>query len=426
MSVMVKIAKKKKGVLKMMNLLNQNDFKIMNDNGITYPKGFRAAGLNCGIRLKRKDLALIYSEEVANACGVYTTNQFKAAPLWITEENLLLSKGKLQAILINSGIANACTGEKGLQDARETVNYVAEGLKIKKEHVAVSSTGKIGEFLPLGKIKSGVKKAIPKLDVSGGIEAAEAILTTDTQKKEIAVSFNVDGQEIRIGGMAKGSGMIHPNMATMLGFITTDMAIEGQLLQEALKGVVGKTFNMISVDGDTSTNDMVLLIANGLAKNRLITEKNKSYKQFLKMLYLVSEYLAKKIAKDGEGASKLIEVEVQNAISEEDSKKAAKAVIDSLLVKTAIFGQDPNWGRILAAVGYSGAKVDVEKVDLIVKEKIVEDGQPIACSKQAIRRYLKESSEIKIIIDLKIGDYSATAWGCDLTYDYVKINTKYN
>jgi glutamate N-acetyltransferase / amino-acid N-acetyltransferase len=426
MPVIVKIAKEKKGVLKMVNVLNQNDFKVINDNGITYPKGFRAAGVNCGIRLKRKDLALIYSEEVANACGVYTTNQFKAAPLWITQENLLLSKGKLQAILINSGIANACTGEKGLQDARETVDYVAEGLKINKEHIAVTSTGKIGEFLPLEKIKAGVKKAIPKLNVSGGTEAAEAILTTDTQKKEIAVSFHVDGQEIRIGGMAKGSGMIHPNMATMLGFITTDIAIERKLLQEALKGVVGKTFNMISVDGDTSTNDMVLLMANGLAKNRLITEKNESYNQFLKMLYLVSEYLAKSIARDGEGATKLIEVEVQNALSTGDAEKVAKAVIDSLLVKTAIFGQDPNWGRILAAVGYSGAKIDAEKVDLFLKEKIVENGQPIPYSKQILRKYLKDSGEIKIVIDLKIGKGQATAWGCDLSYDYVKINTKYN
>lgn len=426
MPAVIKIAKEKKGVLKMMNLLNQNDFKIINDNGITYPKGFRAAGVNCGIRLKRKDLALIYSEEVANACGVYTTNQFKAAPLWITEENLLLSKGKLQAILINSGIANACTGEKGLQDARETVKYVAEGLNIKKEYVAVTSTGKIGEFLPLEKIKAGVKKVIPELNVSGGIEAAEAILTTDTQKKEIALSFNVDGQEIRIGGMAKGSGMIHPNMATMLGFITTDIAIEGKLLQEALKGVVGKTFNMISVDGDTSTNDMVLLMANGLAKNRLITEKNKSYNQFLQALYLVSEYLAKSIARDGEGATKLIEVKVKNALSAGDAEKIAKAVIDSLLVKTAIFGQDPNWGRILAAVGYSGARIETEKVDLFLEEKIVENGQPIQYSKQMLRKYLRDSKEIKIVIDLKIGKGQATAWGCDLSYDYVKINTKYN
>jgi len=410
----------------MVEASSESNFKIIEDKGITFPKGFKAAGLNCRIRLKRKDLALIYSEEIANACGVYTMNQFKAAPLLVTEENLLSSGGKLQAILINSGIANACTGEKGLQDAWETVDYVSEGLKINREYVAVASTGKIGEFLPLEKIKNGIKMAIPELSISGGKEAAEAIITTDTHKKEIAVAFDLNGQEIRIGGMAKGSGMIHPNMATMLGFISTDIAIDKKLLYEALKEVVQKTFNMISVDGDTSTNDMVLLMANGLAKNPLIAEKDESYGKFLKALYLVAEYLAKSIAKDGEGATKLIEVKVQNALSESDAEKAAKSVIDSLLVKTAIFGQDPNWGRILAAVGYSGARMDTAKVDLFLEEKIVENGQPIKYSRQAIGKYLEESDEIKIVIDLKIGNKDAIAWGCDLSYDYVKINTKYN
>lgn len=415
-----------KGVQKMEKASSGKDINIIKDKGITYPKGFKAAGLNCGIRLKREDLALIYSENIATACGVFTQNKFKAAPLFVTEENLNKSKGQLQAILINSGVANACTGEKGMQDAWETVEYVSEGLKIKKEYVAVTSTGKIGEFLPLDKIKNGAKKAIANLSESGGTDAAKAILTTDKAKKEIAVNFTIKGKEIRIGGIAKGSGMIHPNMATMLGFITSDICIDKELLHEALKEVVKKTFNMVSVDGDTSTNDMVLLMANGLAGNSFITEKDSSYKQFVQGLYIIAEHLAKSIAKDGEGATKLIEAEVQNALSEEDAKKAAKAIIDSLLVKTAIFGHDPNWGRILAAVGYSGAQMDQEKVDLFLKEKIVENGQPIKYSREEIGKYLKDSNEIKIVVDLKVGNKSAIAWGCDLSYDYVKINTNYN
>jgi len=409
----------------MSDILNKKDFQIVKE-GITYPKGIKAAGIKSGIRFHKKDVALIYSEKIADGCGMFTINKFKAAPLVVTEKNLSLSRGKLQAILINSGIANACTGEQGLKDAWETVEYVSEGLKIPKECIAVTSTGKIGEFLPLKKLKAGVKEAISRLSIQGGTEAAEAILTTDTQKKEIAVSFELNGQEVRIGGMAKGSGMIHPNMATMLGFITSDISIKGDLLQEALKQVVKKTFNMISVDGDTSTNDMVLLIANGLAGNHLITEKNEAYVQFLEALYYVAEYLAKCMAKDGEGATKLIEVEVQNAFSYNDAKKIAKAVINSPLVKTAIFGHDPNWGRILAAAGYSGAEIDTEKVDLYLKEKIVENGQPLKFSRQTLNKYLEMSDEIKILIDLKMGKENAIAWGCDLTYDYVKINTKYS
>ena len=408
----------------MSDILNKKDFQIVKE-GITYPKGIKAAGIKSGIRFHKKDVALIYSEKIADGCGMFTINKFKAAPLVVTEKNLSLSRGKLQAILINSGIANACTGEQGLKDAWETVEYVSEGLKIPKECIAVTSTGKIGEFLPLKKLKAGVKEAISRLSIQGGTEAAEAILTTDTQKKEIAVSFELNGQEVRIGGMAKGSGMIHPNMATMLGFITSDISIKGDLLQEALKQVK-KTFNMISVDGDTSTNDMVLLIANGLAGNHLITEKNEAYVQFLEALYYVAEYLAKCMAKDGEGATKLIEVEVQNAFSYNDAKKIAKAVINSPLVKTAIFGHDPNWGRILAAAGYSGAEIDTEKVDLYLKEKIVENGQPLKFSRQTLNKYLEMSDEIKILIDLKMGKENAIAWGCDLTYDYVKINTKYS
>lgn len=409
----------------MKDVLDKKDFQVIKE-GITYPQGIKAAGVKCGIRFNKKDLALIYSEKVADAWGTFTTNKFKAAPLVVTEKNLSLSGGKLQAVLINSGIANACTGEKGLKDAWEMVNYVSKGLKIDKKYVAVTSTGKIGEFLPMKKIESGLKEAISKLSVSGGTKAAEAILTTDTKKKEIAVCFKLGEQEVKIGGIAKGSGMIHPNMATMLGFITSDIFIKGELLQEALKQVVEKTFNMISVDGDTSTNDMVLLMANGLAGNKLIDKKDVDYYKFLNALQYVAEYLARCIAKDGEGATKMIEVEVQNAVSFEEAKKVAKAVINSPLVKTAVFGKDPNWGRILAAVGYSGAEVLPDKVDLYLKEKIVEDGQPLKFSRQEVRKYLESSDEVKIIIDLKMGEVNATAWGCDLTYDYVKINTKYN
>jgi len=409
----------------MKDVLDKEDFQVVK-GGITYPKGIKATGVKCGMRFNRKDLALIYSEKVADAWGTFTTNKFKAAPLVVTEKNLSLSGGKLQAVLINSGIANACTGEKGLKDAWEMVNYVSKGLKIDKEYVAVTSTGKIGEFLPMKKIEDGLKEAISKLSISGGTEAAEAILTTDTKKKEIAVSFKLGEQEVKIGGMAKGSGMIHPNMATMLGLITSDISIKGELLQEALKQVVEKTFNMVSVDGDTSTNDMVLLMANGLAGNKLIDKKDVAYYKFLSALQYVAKYLARCIAKDGEGATKMIEVEVQNAVSFGEAKKVAKAVINSPLVKTAIFGKDPNWGRILAAVGYSGAEIIPDKVDLYLKEKIVENGQPLKFSRQAIHEYLKLSDEIKILIDLKMGKESVTVWGCDLTYDYVKINTKYN
>jgi len=404
---------------------DKKDFQIVK-KGITFPKGIKATGIKCGMRFNRKDLALIYSEKVANAWGTFTTNKFKAAPLVVTEKNLSLSEGKLQAVLINSGIANACTGEKGLKDAWEMADFVSQGLKINKEYVAVTSTGKIGEFLPLDKIKAGVEKAISCLDYAGGAEAAEAILTTDTKKKEIAVCFKLGEQEVKIGGMAKGSGMIHPNMATMLGFITSDISIKGELLQEALKQVVEKTFNMVSVDGDTSTNDMVLLMANGLAGNKLIDKKDVAYYKFLSALQYVAKYLARCIAKDGEGATKMIEVEVQNAVSFGEAKKVAKAVINSPLVKTAIFGKDPNWGRILAAVGYSGAEVVPDKVDLYLKEKIVENGQPLNFSRQKIHEYLESSDEVKIIINLKMGEVNATAWGCDLTYDYVKINTKYS
>jgi glutamate N-acetyltransferase/amino-acid N-acetyltransferase len=409
----------------MEDILGKKDFQIIKE-GITYPIGIKAAGINCGIRLNRKDLALIYSDKLAEAAAMYTTNKFKAAPLVVTENNLSLSGGKLKAVLINSGIANACTGEKGLKDAWETVSYVSQGLNIKKEYVAVFSTGKIGEFLPLNKIKAGVEKAISGLDYAGGEEAAEAILTTDTRKKEVAVNFTLGGKEVRIGGMAKGSGMINPNMATMLGLVTSDISISQGLLKSALQQAVEKTFNMISVDGDTSTNDMVVAMANGLAENRMIEEKDDNYYKFYQALYFVIEYLAKCIVKDGEGATKMIEVEVKNALSFAEAKKVAKAVINSPLVKTAIFGNDPNWGRILAAVGYSGAEVVAYKVDLYLKEKIVENGQPLKFSRQNIHEYLDSSNEIKIVIDLKMGEENATAWGCDLTYDYVKINTKYS
>jgi glutamate N-acetyltransferase/amino-acid N-acetyltransferase len=409
----------------MEDIWGKKDFQIIKE-GITYPIGIKAAGINCGIRLNRKDLALIYSDKLADAAAMYTTNKFRAAPLVVTEKNLSLSGGKLKAVLINSGIANACTGDKGLKDAWETVSYVSQGLNIKKEYVAVFSTGKIGEFLPLNKIKAGVEKAISGLDYAGGKEAAEAILTTDTRKKEVAVNFTLGGKEVRIGGMAKGSGMIHPHMATMLGLVTSDISISQELLKSALQQAVEKTFNMISVDGDTSTNDMVVAMANGLAENRIIEEKDDNYYKFYQALYFVIEYLAKCIAKDGEGATKMIEVEVKNALSFAEAKKVAKAVINSPLVKTAIFGNDPNWGRILAAVGYSGAEVVPDKVDLYLKEKIVENGQPLEFSRQNIHEYLDSSKEIKIVIDLKMGEENATAWGCDLTYDYVKINTKYN
>lgn len=392
--------------------------------GVTAPQGFLAAGVVAGIRKKgKKDVAIVYSEVPAACAAVYTINKFKAAPLKVSEKHL--ANGMAQALVINSGIANACMGQEGVDSAIKMAEIAAQSLQIKTEDVVVASTGLIGAPLPMEAIEAGIKDASVALSGEGGSDAAEAIMTTDLIKKEVAVQVDLDGTTITIGAMAKGSGMIHPNMATMLGFITTDAAVESGCLQQILKEVVNTSFNMISVDGDTSTNDMVVLMANGLAKNPVITIEGKFYQEFKAAINEVCITLAKLIAQDGEGATKLIEVQVKGALSLEDARKAALAICSSNLVKAAIFGEDANWGRIVTALGYSGAEVDPDKVDVYLGDLIMaENGTGLSFDEDKASQILKEK-EVILAVDLKLGDFEAKSWGCDLSYDYVKINAAY-
>jgi len=399
--------------------------------GVTAAKGFMAASTAAGIKYKdRKDMAMIYSEVPCVAAGTFTTNIVKAAPVkW--DQNVVYNQPNAQAVVVNAGIANACTGEEGMDYCKATAEKVAELLKVPAEQVLVASTGVIGKQLPIDRICKGIDTMIPALDGSleSGHNAALAIMTTDTHEKEIAVEFELDGKTVTIGGMCKGSGMIHPNMCTMLSFVTTDIAISKELLQEALSADVQDTYNMISVDGDTSTNDTCLLLANGLAGNAPITEKNEAYEVFVKALNFVNEYLAKQMAGDGEGATALFEVKIVGAETKEQAKVLSKSVITSSLTKAAIYGHDANWGRILCAMGYSGANFDPEKVDLFFesaagKLQIIEDGVAVDYSEEEASKILSEP-HVTAIADIKMGDATATAWGCDLTYDYVKINADY-
>ena len=394
------------------------------NGGVTAPKGFKASGVCAAIKKPGiKDLAIIYSEVVANAAGVFTTNKIKAAPLTLTMENL--SDGRAQALIVNSGNANACTGSEGYTNALETIKVTAECLGVNEKDTLVTSTGVIGVQLPMEKIIAGIPAAVKALNVQGGKDAAEAIMTTDSAPKEIALELELSGGKVTIGAMAKGSGMIHPNMATMLGFVTTDANMEQGALQKALKFVTNKSFNMISVDGDTSTNDMVVAMANGLAENTQISEGSQDFELFQKALEYICVALAKQIAADGEGATKLLEVSIENAPTEEDAKKAAMAVTKSSLVKTAVYGEDANWGRVIAAVGYSGADFDPAKVDIYLgDEKMAEDGCGLVFDEAKAKKILEEK-EVTIRVDLKVGKKKAVAWGCDLSYDYVKINADY-
>lgn len=400
------------------------------DGGVTAPQGFLAAGVYAGIKKKRKDMALVYSVVPAKGAGTFTTNVVKAAPVkWdmkITKESPFV-----QAVVLNSGVANACTGQEGDINNEKMAIAVAKTMNIPAEAVYTASTGVIGKQLPIGIIEEGVKLLVSELKEGkeAAALAAEAIMTTDTYSKECAVSFLVDGKEARVGGMAKGSGMIHPNMATMLGVVTTDLNISKELLQQALSEDVKCTFNMISVDRDTSTNDSLLLLANGLAGNAEITEKNEAYDNFCKALNYVTTDLAKKMAADGEGATKLFEVQVIGASAKEEAAVLAKSIITSNLVKTAVFGNDANWGRILCAMGYSGVEFDPDQVDLYIesagnKLKLVENGMATQYSEELATKILS-AKEVKATADLKAGTEEATAWGCDLSYDYVKINADY-
>ena len=396
--------------------------------GVCAATGFKANGIHCGIRRNhsKKDLALIVSDVPASAASVYTTNLVKGAPLTVTKNNI--ADGKAQAIICNSGNANTCNAN-GIEIAEAMCRLVSDAIGVKPTDVVVASTGVIGQPLNLDPIAGGMEALVAGLSTEGGEAAAVGIMTTDTVKKEIAVEFTVGGKTCHIGGIAKGSGMIHPNMATMLVFITTDCAISPAMLQKALSGDITNTFNMVSVDGDTSTNDMVTVLANGLAGNEEITAEGEDFTTFMQALNTVTVDLCRKIAGDGEGATKLLECRVTGGKDEKNAKSVAKSVICSSLLKAAMFGADANWGRVLCAIGYSGAEVDVNKVAVSFESKggridVCVNGAGIPFSEEVAKQVLLEK-EIDIIITLGDGDAAATAWGCDLTYDYVKINGDY-
>ena len=398
------------------------------EGGVCAAKGFTANGIHCGIRKNRtkRDLALIYSEKKAAAAAVYTTNLVKGAPLIVTKEHL--SDGTAQAIICNSGNANTCNAN-GIQIAQEMSQLLGQALAISPEDVVVASTGVIGQPMEITPIAAGIPELIAGLTESGSDRAAEGIMTTDTVKKEVAVEFTLGEKTCRIGGIAKGSGMIHPNMATMLVFITTDVAISPRLLQKALSSDIAETFNMVSVDGDTSTNDMVTVLANGMAGNPEITQENEDFNLFMKALNTVTVHLCRCIAGDGEGATKLLECHVTGADTLETARTVAKSVICSSLLKAAMFGADANWGRVLCAIGYSGAQVDVDKIDVAFQSKagtiaVCQNGAGLDFSEELAKTILLEK-EITILVELNSGDAASTAWGCDLTYDYVKINGDY-
>ncbi len=401
--------------------------KIIN-GGVTAAKGFKASGIHCGIRKNKtkRDLALIYSEKTAAAAAVYTTNAVKGAPLIVTKNNI--ADGFAKAIICNSGNANTCNAN-GIQIAEDTCLLLGESLNIDPKDVVVASTGVIGLPLDIEPIKNGIPTLIKELSEEGSLNAAEGIMTTDTKVKEVAVEFCVGGKVCKIGGIAKGSGMIHPDMATMLVFITTDCAINSEMLTKALSSDIENTFNMVSVDGDTSTNDMVCVLANGEAGNPEITSENEDFKTFMKALNTVTVHLCRCIAGDGEGATKLLECKVSGAESLKIAKAVAKSVICSSLTKAAMFGADANWGRVLCAIGYSKQKVDVEKIDVSFKSKkgeipVCVNGSGIEFSEEKAKEILLED-EIEILVNLNSGENSSTAWGCDLTYEYVKINGDY-
>ena len=406
-----------------------SDYKFI-DGGISNVQGFKSTGIHAGLKKIKKDIAIIYSETKTAAAGVFTKNQVKAAPVLITKEHLNASNGYCKAIVINSGNANACTGVKGMENAQQMAEMAASQLQIDVKEVLISSTGVIGVQLPMEIISEGISIASKALfSNNSSSDAAEAIMTTDTFPKEASVEVIIGGKTVRMGGMAKGSGMIHPNMATMLSFVATDVSITPKLLKEALDEVVDETYNMISVDGDTSTNDMVLVLANACAGNEQIATKNPDYDTFKNALSALCYKLSELIVRDGEGATKFITVKVINAHSLEDARKAARSVTTSALVKTAIFGEDANWGRVIMAVGNSGANFDPGIVDMYIeskagKEQMMEDGMGLSFSEAKAKAILSEK-DISLVVDMKLGSSKATAWTCDFSYDYVKINADY-
>ena len=398
------------------------------EGGVCAAKGFRANGVHCGIRKNhsKKDLSLIFSTVPASAAAVYTTNLVKGAPLTVTKKHI--ANGTAQAVICNSGNANTCNAN-GIEIAEEMSALAASALGIAAEDVVVASTGVIGQPLSIAPIAAGLPELVAGLSDNGSGTAAEGIMTTDTVRKEVAVEFTLGGKTCRLGGIAKGSGMIHPNMATMLVFLTTDAAISPAMLQKALSGDIANTFNMLSIDGDTSTNDMVTILANGLAGNPEVTEEGEDFTAFMPALNSVTIALCRKIAGDGEGATKLLECKVTGAADLATAKTVAKSVICSSLLKAAMFGADANWGRVLCAIGYSGADVDVHKVDVAFSSPagtvaVCKDGAGLDFSEEKAKQVLLEK-EIEILVELNCGDAASTAWGCDLTYDYVRINGDY-
>ncbi len=402
--------------------------KLLKNRNITDVPGFKASGIAAGIKKNgKKDLCIIYSETKAVAAAAFTTNKVKAAPIFLDME--FINNINTQAIVCNSGNANASTGKQGYDNAFTMAEATAKNLHLKPEEVLVASTGVIGVQLPMDKINAGIDKACTLLSETGGSDAAEAIMTTDTFPKKITVSTTVGGKEILISGISKGSGMIHPNMGTMLGFIVTDANISKELLTKALKESVVDSYNMVSVDGDTSTNDTVIVLANGAAGNDLIEKENADYKEFKAALHFVNVELSKLIAKDGEGATKLIEVNLYNARTIQDARICAKSIITSSLVKAAFFGSDANWGRIMCAIGYSGGEFEPDKVSIKFKNEIgeimiAENGTGVNFDEDFAKKILQHSY-VNVIVDLHDGSSDAVAWGCDLTYDYVKINGDY-
>lgn len=412
------------------------NFKVI-DGGICASKGFKASGIYCGIKRPandtpetkhKNDICIFVSDTVCNTAAVYTQNKVKGAPILVTKKNLEKSGNKSIAVIANSKNANTCNAD-GIEKAEAMCELLAKELNVPKEQVIVASTGVIGQILPIEPIKTGIPKLVKELDYNKNIEAATAIMTTDTVKKEYAIEFEIDGIKCHLGGMAKGSGMIHPNMATTLNFITTDCAISSNLLQEALSEIVKVTYNCLSIDGDTSTNDMVSLMANGMADNKEITSHGADFDTFKSALYEVMANLTRMLAKDGEGATKLIECITSGAKDKDTAITVAKSVVCSSLFKAAIFGEDANWGRILCAVGYAQADFDINKVDVDLKSKngiisVCKNGTGIEFSEEKASEILS-ADEIYVLINLNDGSEKATAWGCDLTYDYVKINGDY-
>lgn len=427
--VMKEIAAENRKEEENMKVTTENGYELI-EGGVCAAKGFTASGLNCGLNpdKEKNDLCLIYSEKTCSAAAVYTKNKVKGAPILVTQKHLAATNGMAKAVIANSKNANTCNVD-GEEKAQKMCDLIAAQLGISADEVIVASTGVIGQILPIEPIEGSVKELAQKLSVEGHTDAATAIMTTDTVKKEVAVTFLIDGKECHIGGMAKGSGMIHPNMATTLNFVTTDAAIAPDLVQKALREIVKVTYNCLSVDGDTSTNDMVCILANGLAENKMIDKEDGDYETFKKALYIVLSNMTKMLAADGEGATKMLECTVSEAKDLDTAIIVAKSVIRSPLFKCAMFGEDANWGRVLCAIGYAEAEFDIDKVDVDLRSEkgkiaVCRNGSGVEFSEEFAKEILSEDT-IFIDISLHEGETSAKAWGCDLTYDYVKINGDY-